>query len=49
MTSLTGGGGTSSGERGVTWSGRERERRDGGTIGLTGTSLCFGLSLQFES
>lgn len=36
MTSSTGGGGTSSGERGATWSGRERERRGGGTTGPTG-------------
>ena len=36
MTSSTGGGGTSSGERGATWSGQERERRGGGTTGPTG-------------
>lgn len=36
MTSSTGGGGTSSGERGATWSGRERGRRGGGMTGPTG-------------
>lgn len=36
MTSLTGGGGTSSGERGATWSVQERGRRGGGMTGLTG-------------
>lgn len=36
MTSLTGGGGTSSGERGATWSDRESARRGGGMTGPTG-------------
>lgn len=36
MMSLTGGGGTNSEERGVTWNGRERGRRGDEMTGLTG-------------
>lgn len=36
MMSLTGGGGTSSEERGVTWNGLERGRRGDEMTGLTG-------------